>query len=89
MKNDVADDEKCHIRLKAIREYTNKRVCEHTPPLFATSYIVTFAREDGIVVADCHFNSKEEADFIVNIINKAYNELGKSEEHISEWILND
>lgn len=73
------------MRLRAIREYTGQSSCEHTPPKTATYYNVTFAREDGIVIADCNFHTKAEANAIVDAVNKRYDELGEPGDHCSEW----
>ncbi len=77
------------FRLKAIREYTTMYSCNHSPPNKTLHYIITFADEDGIVVTDCNFCTKEEADFVVDAVNKRYNELGEPEEHVSEWLEED
>lgn len=73
------------MRLRAIREYTGQHSCEHTPLKTATYYNVTFAREDGIVVADCNFDTKAEADMIVDAVNKRYDELGEPSDHFRGW----
>ena len=72
-------------RLRAIREYTSQTLCNHNPPHKTTAYIVTFVKEGGCVVADASFHLKEEADFIVDVVNEAYNKLGEPIEHGSKW----
>ena len=73
------------MRLRAIREYTCQHTCKHTPPLTTTWYVVTFAGESGLVYADSHFSSMEDADFVVNAVNKRYDELGPPGKHLSVW----
>ena len=73
------------MRLQAIREYTGKRTCSHSPPKIAIGYCVTFVVEKGYVVAEAHFTTTEEADFVVNAVNTAYDKAGSPGKHLSVW----
>ena len=74
------------MRLRAIREYTTAYTCDCKPLCTTTHYIVTFAHENGVVVAECDFCTKDEANMVVNAVNKRYDELGEPGEHCMEWL---
>ena len=74
------------MRLRAIREYTAHHICNAKPPHKTTIYNVTFAEEDGVVVSDANFFRQEEADFIVDAVNKRFDELGPPGQHCSTWL---
>ena len=73
------------MRLRAIREYIGQQSCEHTPPKTANYYNVTFAKTNGVVVAQSNFSTQAEADFVVDAVNKAYDEVGGPEHHKKDW----
>lgn len=73
-------------RLRAIREYTTQHVCNQRPPHTTTWYVVTFAQRDGVVVADCSFSSKENAEFVITAVNDKYDRLGEPGNHGDTWL---
>lgn len=77
-----------NTKLRAIREYVSNTVCncgECGKISKQVTFNVTFADETGCVVANCYFNSVEEANFVVDAVNQQYDAVGESGEHLSKW----
>ncbi len=69
--------------LRAIREYTANQFCarcNHTKPV----YVVTFAQPDGLVVAECSFSDKMQADYVVEMLNAQHPDPD-THKHSGEW----